>query len=211
MFGRIVHGRDGRALRRAARGAQGGPRPRRQGHRPRRRRTSRRSSSEYKAIVRADTGRDFPTDPNEQLDLAIKAVFAVWFGKRAQRLPRAARRSPTTSGTAVNVVTMVFGNMGDDSGTGVAFTRDPNTGERVLYGEYLTNAQGEDVVAGVRTAPKIAQMAAGHARGLRRVPADRPAARDATTATSRTSSSRSSAASCTCSRPARPSGPPRRP
>src|SRR4029450_8365991 len=62
-------------------------------------------------------------------------------------------------GTAVNVVTMVFGNMGDDSGTGVAFTRDPNTGENVLYGEYLTNAQGEDVVAGIRTAPKIAQMA----------------------------------------------------
>ncbi len=114
--------------------------------------------AEYLAIVRADTGRDFPTDPYEQLDLAIKAVFASWFGKRANDY-RTSQKIPHDLGTAVNVVTMVFGNMGDDSGTGVAFTRDPNTGERVLYGEYLTNAQGEDVVAGVRTAPKIAQMA----------------------------------------------------
>jgi pyruvate,orthophosphate dikinase len=113
---------------------------------------------DYKKIVRADTGRDFPTDPNEQLDLAIKAVFASWFGKRAKDY-RESQKIAHDLGTAVNVVTMVFGNMGDDSGTGVAFTRDPNTGERVLYGEYLTNAQGEDVVAGVRTAPKIAQMA----------------------------------------------------
>jgi pyruvate,orthophosphate dikinase len=113
---------------------------------------------DYKKIVREDTGRDFPTDPNEQLDLAIKAVFASWFGKRAKDY-RTSQKIAHDLGTAVNVVTMVFGNMGDDSGTGVAFTRDPNTGERVLYGEYLTNAQGEDVVAGVRTAPKIAQMA----------------------------------------------------
>src|SRR5688572_29467190 len=112
---------------------------------------------EYQAIVREDTGRDFPTDPNEQLDLSIKAVFASWFGKRAKDY-RDSQRIAHDLGTAVNVVTMVFGNMGDDSGTGVAFTRDPNTGERVLYGEYLTNAQGEDVVAGVRTAPKISQM-----------------------------------------------------
>jgi pyruvate, orthophosphate dikinase len=113
---------------------------------------------EYRAIVRTDTGRDFPTDPNEQLDLAIKAVFASWFGKRARDY-RQSQKIADDLGTAVNVVTMVFGNMGDDSGTGVAFTRDPNTGENVLYGEYLTNAQGEDVVAGIRTAPKIAQMA----------------------------------------------------
>ncbi|HXI79906.1 MAG TPA: pyruvate, phosphate dikinase [Verrucomicrobiae bacterium] len=113
---------------------------------------------DYKQIVRKDTGRDFPTDPNEQLDLAIKAVFASWFGKRANDY-RNSMKIAHDLGTAVNVVTMVFGNMGDDSGTGVAFTRDPNTGERVLYGEYLTNAQGEDVVAGIRTAPKIAQMA----------------------------------------------------
>jgi len=112
---------------------------------------------DYKKIVRAETGRDFPTDPYEQLDLAIKAVFASWFGRRARDY-RESQKIAHDLGTAVNVVTMVFGNMGDDSGTGVAFTRDPNTGEPTLYGEYLTNAQGEDVVAGVRTAPKIAQM-----------------------------------------------------
>ncbi len=112
---------------------------------------------EFKSIVRADTGRDFPSDPYEQLDLAIKAVFASWFGKRAMDY-RNNQHIAHDLGTAVNVVTMVFGNMGDDSGTGVAFTRDPNTGEKTLYGEYLTNAQGEDVVAGIRTAPKIAQM-----------------------------------------------------
>jgi pyruvate,orthophosphate dikinase len=114
--------------------------------------------TEYKKVVREDAGRDFPTDPDEQLDLAIKAVFASWFGKRANDY-RNSQKIAHDLGTAVNVVAMVFGNMGDDSGTGVAFTRDPNTGEKVLYGEYLTNAQGEDVVAGVRTAPKIAHMA----------------------------------------------------
>ncbi|MFL5640939.1 MAG: pyruvate, phosphate dikinase [Chloroflexota bacterium] len=114
-------------------------------------------TTEFKDIVRADTGRDFPSDPYEQLDLAIKAVFASWFGKRAVDY-RNNQKIAHDLGTAVNVVTMVFGNMGDDSGTGVAFTRDPNTGEKVLYGEYLTNAQGEDVVAGIRTAPKISQM-----------------------------------------------------
>ena len=103
-------------------------------------------------------------------------------------------------GTAVNVVTMVFGNMGDDSGTGVAFTRDPNTGEKVLYGEYLVNAQGEDVVAGIRTPAKISHLADEMPDGLRGVPADRPSSSSATTGTSRTSSSRSSAASSTCSR-----------
>src|SRR6476646_5447355 len=111
----------------------------------------------FKGIVREDTGRDFPGDPYEQLDLAIKAVFASWFGRRARDY-RESQKIAHDLGTAVNVVTMVFGNMGDDSGTGVAFTRDPNTGEKVLFGEYLTNAQGEDVVAGIRTAPKISQM-----------------------------------------------------
>jgi pyruvate,orthophosphate dikinase len=113
--------------------------------------------ADYQKIVKADTGREFPTDPHEQLDLAIKAVFASWFGRRARDY-RESQKIAHDLGTAVNIVTMVFGNMGDDSGTGVAFTRDPNTGEATLYGEYLTNAQGEDVVAGVRTAPKIAQM-----------------------------------------------------
>jgi pyruvate,orthophosphate dikinase len=112
---------------------------------------------EFKAIVRQDAGREFPSDPYEQLDLAIKAVFASWFGKRAVDY-RNNQKIAHDLGTAVNVVTMVYGNMGDDSGTGVAFTRDPNTGEKALFGEYLTNAQGEDVVAGIRTAPKISQM-----------------------------------------------------
>ena len=114
--------------------------------------------TEFKAIVREATGRDFPSDPNEQLDLAIKAVFASWFGKRANDY-RNSQKIAHDLGTAVNVVTMVFGNMGDDSGTGVAFTRDPNTGENELYGEYLVNAQGEDVVAGIRTPQKISQLA----------------------------------------------------
>ena len=87
----------------------------------------------------------------------MRAVFDSWFGKRAHDY-REFNKIPHDLGTAVNVVTMVFGNMGDDSGTGVAFTRDPNTGEQALYGEYLTNAQGEDVVAGVRTPEKISQM-----------------------------------------------------
>ncbi|HXG26937.1 MAG TPA: pyruvate, phosphate dikinase [Candidatus Binatia bacterium] len=111
----------------------------------------------FKEVVKVDTGRDFPTDPYEQLDLAIKAVFASWFGQRARDY-RKFNKIPDDLGTAVNVVTMVFGNMGDDSGTGVAFTRDPNTGRDELYGEYLTNAQGEDVVAGIRTPAPISQL-----------------------------------------------------
>ena len=114
-------------------------------------------AGQFREIVRQDTGREFPSDPYEQLDLAIKAVFASWFGKRARDY-RDFNKIAHDLGTAVNVVTMVFGNMGDDSGTGVAFTRDPNTGEKVLFGEYLTNAQGEDVVAGIRTPLPIAQM-----------------------------------------------------
>jgi pyruvate,orthophosphate dikinase len=113
---------------------------------------------EFKAVVREDTGRDFPTDPLEQLDLAIKAVFASWFGKRANDY-RNSQKIAHDLGTAVNVVAMVFGNMGDDSGTGVAFTRNPTTGEKQLFGEYLTNAQGEDVVAGVRTPVSISELA----------------------------------------------------
>ncbi len=113
--------------------------------------------AEYKAVVREDTGREFPTDPNEQLDLAIKAVFASWFGKRAYDY-RKSQKIADDLGTAVNVVTMVFGNMGDDSGTGVAFTRNTFDGTKELYGEYLVNAQGEDVVAGIRTPEKISQL-----------------------------------------------------
>jgi pyruvate,orthophosphate dikinase len=111
----------------------------------------------YREIVRKHTGEHFPTDPYRQLELATRAVFDSWFGKRAHDY-REFNKIPHDLGTAVNVVTMVFGNMGADSGTGVAFTRDPNTGEKVLYGEYLTNAQGEDVVAGIRTPAKISEM-----------------------------------------------------
>ena len=111
----------------------------------------------FAEIVKDKTGEEFPTDPYRQLELAVRAVFDSWFGKRAHDY-REFNKIPHDLGTAVNIVTMVFGNMGDDSGTGVAFTRDPNTGEKVLYGEYLTNAQGEDVVAGVRTPAKISQM-----------------------------------------------------
>src|SRR5437762_8030242 len=112
---------------------------------------------EYKTIVRKETGKPFPTQPQDQLRLAIEAVFGSWFGQRAKDYRKQFKISDDL-GTACSVVTMVFGNMGDDSGTGVAFTRDPNTGAKELYGEYLTNAQGEDVVAGIRTPSKIAQM-----------------------------------------------------
>jgi pyruvate,orthophosphate dikinase len=112
----------------------------------------------YKAIVRERAGRDFPQAVSDQLKGAIDAVFDSWNSKRAIDYRRF-NKIPDDWGTAVNVMEMVFGNMGDDSGTGVAFTRDPNTGERALFGEYLTNAQGEDVVAGIRTPEKIADLA----------------------------------------------------
>jgi pyruvate, orthophosphate dikinase len=103
----------------------------------------------FKGIIKTQTGRDFPQDPREQMDMAIKAVFNSWNAPRAI-LYRRQERIPADLGTAVNVVTMVFGNMGMDSGTGVAFTRDPGTGAQGVYGDYLQNAQGEDVVAGIR-------------------------------------------------------------
>ena len=112
---------------------------------------------DLKAIVLDETGAEFPQDPYQQLDLAIKAVFASWFGKRARDY-RDNQKIAHDLGTAVNVMTMVFGNMGEDSGTGVAFSRNPSTGENVLFGEYLTNAQGEDVVAGIRTPSPIAHL-----------------------------------------------------
>jgi len=111
----------------------------------------------FKALVRSTAGRDFPQDVDEQLRLAVLAVFDSWNSRRAIDYRRFNRISDDW-GTAVNVVVMVFGNMGDDSGTGVAFTRNPNTGEAKLYGEYLRNAQGEDVVAGIRTPERIADL-----------------------------------------------------
>ncbi len=103
----------------------------------------------YKQIVKSATGRDFPQDPREQMDMAISAVFDSWNADRAV-LYRRQERIPSDLGTAVNVVAMVFGNLGADSGTGVAFTRDPGSGQQGVYGDYLQNAQGEDVVAGIR-------------------------------------------------------------
>jgi pyruvate,orthophosphate dikinase len=103
----------------------------------------------FKGIVREATGADFPQDPREQMDLATRAVFDSWNGERA-RLYRRQERIPADLGTAVNVCSMVFGNLGMDSGTGVAFTRDPGSGHHGVYGDYLQNAQGEDVVAGIR-------------------------------------------------------------
>lgn len=111
----------------------------------------------YKELYRSEIGADFPDDPYDQLRLAIGAVFGSWMGKRAVEYRRL-NKIADNLGTAVNIVMMVYGNMGNDSGTGVAFTRDPATGEDELYGEFLANAQGEDVVAGIRTPLKIAQM-----------------------------------------------------
>ena len=111
----------------------------------------------YKALIKAETGKDFPQDPYVQLEEAIEAVFRSW------NIPRAVAyrnhyKIDHNYGTAVNVQTMVFGNMGDDCATGVSFTRNPSTGENKFYGEYLTNAQGEDVVAGIRTPHPIADL-----------------------------------------------------
>ena len=111
----------------------------------------------FKRIVRDHAGRLFPMDPQEQLRMAIEAVFRSWDNPRAQ-VYRKQYRIPGDLGTAVNVVAMVFGNLGEDSGTGVAFTRDPATGEQGVYGDYLPNAQGEDVVAGIRNTLPIAEL-----------------------------------------------------
>ena len=115
-------------------------------------------ASQFKAEYKSKIGTDFPTDPKEQLMGAVMAVFRSWDNPRAN-VYRRDNDIPYSWGTAVNVQSMAFGNMGDDCGTGVAFTRDPATGEKKLMGEFLTNAQGEDVVAGVRTPMPIAQMA----------------------------------------------------
>ncbi len=116
-------------------------------------------SERFLKVYEDHTGRPFPEDPYEQLEIAIKAVFNSWMGKRAVDYRREFNITPAmANGTAVNVCTMVFGNRGDDSATGVAFTRNPATGENKLYGEYLVNAQGEDVVAGIRTPKAIDRM-----------------------------------------------------
>ncbi|MCL2634141.1 MAG: pyruvate, phosphate dikinase [Oscillospiraceae bacterium] len=114
-------------------------------------------ANQFKAEYKAKLGADFPSDPKEQLMGAIKAVFRSWDNDRAKYYRRM-NDIPASWGTAVNVQEMVFGNLGDTSGTGVAFTRDPSTGEKKLYGEYLINAQGEDVVAGIRTPSPITEL-----------------------------------------------------
>lgn len=111
----------------------------------------------FKAIVREHTGKDFPQNPREQMDLAINAVFDSWNAERAI-IYRRRERIPSDAGTAVNVCSMVFGNLGSDSGTGVAFTRDPGSGAQGVYGDYLQNAQGEDVVAGIRNTVPLGEL-----------------------------------------------------
>jgi pyruvate,orthophosphate dikinase len=116
-------------------------------------------AGEFLQLVERHTGKPFPQDPFEQLEIAVQAVFRSWMGKRAVDYRRQFRiTKEMANGTAVNVCAMVFGNMGPDSATGVGFTRNPGTGENVIYGEYLTNAQGEDVVAGIRTPKPIAEL-----------------------------------------------------
>ena len=116
-------------------------------------------SDRFLEVVRRHTGQPFPADPYEQLEIAIKAVFRSWMGRRAVDYRHEFGITPAmANGTAVNVVTMVFGNMGNDSATGVGFTRNPATGEDALFGEYLVNAQGEDVVAGTRTPKPLAEL-----------------------------------------------------
>ena len=124
-------------------------------------------AGEFLEIVKRHSGKPFPQDPYEQLEIAVGAVFRSWMGKRAVDYRRQFKITPEmANGTAVNICTMVFGNMGNDSGTGVGFTRNPGTGENVIYGEYLVNAQGEDVVAGIRTPKPIAELEAGNAGDL---------------------------------------------
>ena len=112
---------------------------------------------EYKWLIGKEAGHTFPQDPFEQLFMAINAVFNSWNNERAV-VYRRINKIPDNLGTAINIQAMVFGNMGEDSGTGVAFTRDPSTGEKKLYGESLINAKGEDVVAGIRTPHRIAKL-----------------------------------------------------
>ena len=121
--------------------------------------------SVFREVVKKHKGFDFPQDPFKQLELATEAVFKSWNGKRAVDY-RNHEGIPHDLGTAVNIVTMVFGNMGDDSGTGVAFTRNPSTGDKKMMGDYLLNAQGEDVVAGIRNTDPIENLKQSHARGL---------------------------------------------
>ncbi|MBE2196543.1 MAG: pyruvate, phosphate dikinase, partial [Anaerolinea sp.] len=153
LFGKIVMGVDGHRFEKILDKAKG----------PRRQDTDltieelETIAIKFKEVIKKDTGTAFPEEPLEQLKMAISAVFRSWFGRRARDYRRMNKISDSL-GTAVNVQAMVFGNMGDDSATGVAFTRNPSTGEHEIFGEYLVNAQGEDVVAGIRTPQHISKM-----------------------------------------------------
>ena len=165
LFGKIVLGADGEKLEHVMNHAKGKDRT----DNDLTTEELQQIAEEFKQIIKQDTGYDFPEDPHQQLQMAIMAVFNSWMGRRAIDYRRI-EKIPDNIGTGVNVQTMVFGNMGEDSATGVAFTRNPATGENEMFGEYLINAQGEDVVAGIRTPLAIAQMAkdlpASHAEFL---------------------------------------------
>ena len=155
MFGKTVLGHGRRRVRGRHRTGQAG-----EGHQQRPRSGRRRPEGlveTFKQAVHDHTGREFPQDPRTQMDLATEAVFRSWNSERAI-LYRRQERIPTDLGTAVNICSMVFGNLGMDSGTGVAFTRDPSSGQPGVYGDYLQNAQGEDVVAGIRNTVPLADL-----------------------------------------------------
>ena len=160
----------------------------------------------YKSVVKRKTGKAFPTEPMEQLRGARNAVFRSWNNARAKEYRRI-YDIPDHIGTAVNVQLMVFGNTGDRSATGVGFTRNPANGEKEFYGEFLINAQGEDVVAGIRTPMPITAARAGDAGRPTRNCGATPRCSRSTTRTSRTSSSRSRTRSSSCSRPGPASAP----
>ena len=193
---------------------RGQGRPRRPDRGPDRQAQARRGGeARHRAVDRADLQRltadlkglyDFPEDPLEQLEAAVRAVFDSWKGDRAVAYRRL-NGIPDSWGTAVNVQQMVFGNKGDTSCSGVAFSRDEITGAPEPSGDFLVNAQGEDVVSGVRTPHDLSEMAHVDARGPRRADGDPRASSSATTATCRTRSSRSRRGASTCSRPATPS------
>ncbi len=160
----------------------------------------------YKDVVVKHAGREFPQEPREQMDMAVRAVFDSWNTDRAVTYRRQ-ERIPKDLGTAVNIVAMVFGNLDMASGTGVAFTRDPASGAQGIYGDYLQNAQGEDVVAGIRNTVPLADLEQIDKRSPTTSCSTSCERSRSTTATCATSSSRSSAASCGCCRPGSASAP----
>ena len=174
-----------------------------------RRRSARPSSSDYKKLVQKETKKPFPQDAREQLAMSRDAVFRSWWNPKAAYY-RKMEKIPDEIGTAANVQAMVFGNMGDTSATGVGFTRDPATGEKTFYGEFLINAQGEDVVAGIRTPQPISRARKDHARRVPAAARDHRRASNSIIATCRISSSPSKKASCTCCKRATANAPVRR-